>query len=58
VVNALVNELLESHMEHNQRILECSPEGKHIYVGEHFGLEKRSLISPRCFLDFFKSALE
>ncbi|MCK4417490.1 MAG: hypothetical protein KAV99_04930 [Candidatus Latescibacteria bacterium] len=59
LVDALVHKLLEFHLEHNQRIFECSAEGIDIFMlGDDFGSENGPLISPEMFRRFFKPALK
>ena len=58
LVEALVAELLEFHLEHNRRIFEAAAKNVDIFMlGDDFGSENGLLISLAMFRKFFKPAL-
>ena len=58
-VDALVNKLLEFHLEHNKRIFQQSADKIDIFmIGDDFGTQNGPMISLDMFRRFFKPALK
>ncbi len=59
LAEALVNKLLEFHIEHNRRIFEAAGKEIDIFmIGDDFGAQNGPLISLQMFRQFFKPALQ